>query len=50
MIENFNGILYLVLFLINLAALGFYGFLTALENYPILFRYFKVIYQTIYLI
>ena len=29
MIENFNGILYLVLFLINLAALGFYGFLTA---------------------
>ena len=29
MIENFNGIFYLVLFLINLAALGFYGFLTA---------------------
>ena len=29
MIENFNGILYLVLYLINLAGLGFYGFLTA---------------------
>ena len=29
MIENFNGIFYLVLFLINLAGLGFYGFLTA---------------------
>ena len=29
MIENFNGIFYLILFLINLAALGFYGFLTA---------------------
>ena len=29
MIENFNGIFYLVLFLINLAALGFYGYLTA---------------------
>ena len=29
MIENFNGILYLVLFIINLAALGFYGYLTA---------------------
>jgi len=29
MIENFNGIFYLILFLINLAGLGFYGFLTA---------------------
>jgi len=29
MIENFNGIFYLILFLVNLAALGFYGYLTA---------------------
>ena len=29
MIENFNGIFYLIFFLINLAGLGFYGFLTA---------------------
>ena len=29
MVENFDNIFYLILFLINLAALGFYGYLTA---------------------
>ena len=29
MVENFDNIFYLILFLINLAGLGFYGYLTA---------------------
>ena len=32
MVENFDNIFYLILFLINLAALAFYGYLTAFNQ------------------